>query len=285
MTYCVGIKLSAGLVMGSDSRTHAEVDNFATFCKMSVFERPGDRVLILLSSGSLAGTQAVITLLKQRALSKEPHIFGAKTMFDVATLVADAMRDVGKRDGAHVHGRPGAFSGSFILGGQVHGDDMRLFRLYAEGNFIEAGSDTPFFQTGEAKYGKPILDRVINTATTLADATKCVLISFDSTIRSNMSVGPPVDIACYERDSLRLSRRRRLDADDAGFVEIRRQWAAGALRLFGELPELDWETTDRLPSEAMPVRVPSPSPSPGAAPAATATAAALANRPSPKSAK
>src|SRR3954470_11178558 len=158
MTYCVGIKLRDGLVMGSDSRTHADVDNFATFCKMTVFERAGDRVLILLSSGSLAGTQAVITLLRQRAAGAPPHLFAANTMFDVANLVSDAMRDIDKRDGPYVHG---AFNGSFILGGQIKGDELRLFRLYAEGNFIQAGSDTPFFPTWEAKYGTPTNDRVL----------------------------------------------------------------------------------------------------------------------------
>lgn len=250
MTYCVGIKLPAGLVMGSDSRTHAATDNFATFCKMTVFEQAGERVLLLLSSGSLAGTQAVITTLRQRAKAAPPHVFSAATMFDVATLVADAMRDVDRRDGPYVHGRVGAFNGSFILGGQIRGDEMRLFRIYAEGNFIEAGEDTPFFQTGEAKYGKPIIDRVIRRTTSLEDATKCVLISFDSTMRSNMSVGPPIDVACYERDSLRLRMRRRLAADDAEFASMRDQWGAGALRVFRELPELSWDTTGTVAPES-----------------------------------
>lgn len=250
MTYCVGIKLAAGLVMGSDSRTHASTDNFATFCKMSVFEQAAERVLILLSSGSLAGTQAVITLLRQRAAAAPPHVFSATTMFDVATLVADAMRDVDRRDSPYVHGRVGAFNGSFILGGQILGDDMRLFRIYAEGNFIEASEDTPFFQTGEAKYGKPIIDRVIQRTTSLEDATKCVLISFDSTMRSNMSVGPPIDVACYERDSLKLRMRRRLAPDDAEFAGMRDQWGAGALRVFRELPELNWDAAGAVAPES-----------------------------------
>jgi putative proteasome-type protease len=279
LTYCVGIKLHAGLVMGSDSRTHAEVDNFATFCKMTVFEQPGERVLVMLSSGSLAGTQAVVTLLGQRAAAAAPHVFSARTMFDVATLVSDAMRDVDRRDGPYVRGHVGSFNGSFILGGQIRGDDMRLFRLYAEGNFIEASSDTPFFQTGEAKYGKPIIDRVIMPDTTLADATKCVLISFDSTMRSNMSVGPPVDLACYERDSLRLDMRRRLAGDDAEFISIRNQWGAGALRLLRELPALKWNDPDALPVENRAIR---PKAATARAVAAAATPAVPAPSPASK---
>jgi putative proteasome-type protease len=163
MTYCVGILLRDGIVLASDSRTNAGVDNFATFCKMTVFERAGDRVIVLLSSGNLAGTQAVIGVLKQRAEIADgpPNLWTARTMFDVAVLVADAMRDIERRDAPFLEGGPISFNASFIVGGQVKGEPPRLFRIYAEGNFIEAGDDTPFLQTGEAKYGKPIIDRVI----------------------------------------------------------------------------------------------------------------------------
>jgi len=198
-------------VLGSDSRTHAGVDDFASFCKMTVFERPGDRVLVLLSSGNLAGTQAVISVLTQRAAVDDGSttLWTARTMFDVAGVVSDAMRAIERRDKDYLARSDLAFNASFILGGQIKGEPMRLFRIYAEGNFIEAGADTPFLQTGEAKYGKPILDRVIEPSTSLVDAAKCVLVSFDSTMRSNLSVAMPIDLICYERDTLEVRKRGR----------------------------------------------------------------------------
>ncbi len=217
MTYCVGVKLEQGLILASDSRTHAGVDNYAKFCKMTVFERPGDRVLVMLSSGGLAGTQAVVSVLQRRAAGPPPNIWSADSMFDVANLVSDAMRDIERRDGPFLEGGGLKFNASFILGGQIAGETMRLFRLYAEGNFIEAGSDTPFLQTGEAKYGKPILDLAVSSTASMEDATKCVLVSFDSTILSNLSVGMPIDLLCYARDSLRVTMRRRFDSGDPYF--------------------------------------------------------------------
>jgi putative proteasome-type protease len=243
MTYCVGMLLRDGIVLASDSRTNAGVDNVATFCKMTVFERAGDRVLVLLSSGNLAGTQAVISVLKQRSdvVDGPPNLWTARTMFDVATLVADAVRDIERRDAPFLESGPIAFNASFILGGQLRGEAPRLFRIYAEGNFIEAGEDTPFLQTGEAKYGKPIIDRVLAPTTTLADATKCVLVSFDSTMRSNLSVGMPIDLVCYERDSLALRMRRRFPAGDPYFTALSASWSEGVRTVFRELPELTWE--------------------------------------------
>jgi len=242
MTYCVGLLLADGIVLASDSRTHAGVDNFAKFCKMTVFERAGDRVLILLSSGNLAGTQAVISVLKQRGdvIEGPPNLWTAHTMFDVAVLVSDAVRDIERRDAPYLESGPIAFNASFIVGGQLKGERPRLFRIYAEGNFIEAGEDTPFLQTGEAKYGKPIIDRVLAPTTTLEDATKCVLVSFDSTMRSNLSVGMPIDLVCYERDSLEIRMRRRIDEGDAYFTVLSAAWSEGVRKVFRELPELTW---------------------------------------------
>jgi putative proteasome-type protease len=157
-------------------------------------------------------------------------------MFDVLVLVTDAMREVETRDAGHLE----AFNASFIVGGQIRGEPMRLFRTYAEGNFIEAGSDTHFFQTGETKYGKPILDRVLTQHTPLPDATKCVLVSFDSTMRSNLSVGMPIDLLCYEQDSLQVRFRRRFDAGDAYFTALSHEWSEGTREVFRELPELAW---------------------------------------------
>jgi putative proteasome-type protease len=242
MTYCVGVLLKDGIVLASDSRTHAGVDNFAKFCKMNVFERPGDRVIVLLSSGNLAGTQAVISVLKQRSeVTDGPlNLWTARTMFDVAVLVSDAVRDIERRDAPFLESGPIRFNASFIVGGQLKGEPPRLFRVYAEGNFIEAGADTPFLQTGEAKYGKPIIDRVLAPTTTLADATKCVLVSFDSTMRSNMSVGMPIDLVCYERDSLEIRMRRRFDQGDAYFTALSASWSEGVRNVFRELPDLEW---------------------------------------------
>ena len=240
MTYCVGIMLDNGLIFASDSRTHAGVDNFARFCKMTVFERIGDRVIVLLSSGNLAGTQAVISILKQRnAADGVTNLWAAKSMFDAAMLVSDAMRDVDRRDGQHLAANAVSFNASFILGGQISGEQPRLFRLYTQGNFIEASLETPYFQTGEAKYGKPIIDRVITRSTSLNDAAKCVLVSFDSTMCSNLSVGMPIDLICYQRDSLEVRMRRRFDEGDAYFTELGKEWTEGTRQVFNRLPNLD----------------------------------------------
>jgi putative proteasome-type protease len=159
-------------------------------------------------------------------------------MFDVAILVADAMRDIERRDGQYLAESAIKFNASFILGGQIRDEPLRLFRIYAEGNFIEGSPDTPFFQTGETKYGKPILDRMITPSTSLADAAKCVLVSFDSTMRSNLSVGMPIDLICYQRDSLKVDFRRRFDEGDPYFAALSRQWSDGVRQIFSNLPPL-----------------------------------------------
>lgn len=241
MTYCVGVMLDDGLIFASDSRTHAGVDNFASFCKMNVFERAGDRVIVLLSSGNLAGTQAVIGLLRQRASRADgPSLWSVESMFDVALLVSDAMREVDRRDGQHLTDSDVGFNASFILGGQIAGEPPRLFRIYAEGNFIEAGDQTPYLQTGETKYGKPIIERVITRSTSLSDAVKCVLVSFESTMRNNLSVGMPIDLICYQRDSLEVGMRRRFESGDPYFTTLGRQWSEGTREVFARLPDLDW---------------------------------------------
>ncbi len=242
MTYCVGVMLDEGIVFASDSRTNAGVDNISKFCKMTVFERSGNRVIVLLSSGNLAGTQAVIGLLNQRCDvgSEMSNLWSARTMFDVAMLVADAMRDIERRDGEFLAQSDIAFNPSFIIGGQIDGEPLRLFRIYPEGNFIEAGADTPYFQTGETKYGKPIIERVVKRSTPIADTAKCVLVSFDSTMRSNLSVGMPIDMLCYRRDSLEVSIRRRFDQGDEYFSSLSREWGEGIRQVFRNLPTLDW---------------------------------------------
>ena len=242
MTYCVGVRLDEGMIFASDSRTNAGIDNFAKFCKMTVFERKGERVIVLLSSGNLAGTQAIISVLTQRGEDPDnkASLWNARTMFDMANLVSDAMRDIERRDAPFLEASDITFNASFILGGQIRGEVPRLFRIYAEGNFIEAGVDTPYIQTGETKYGKPLIDRVIMGSTKLADAAKCILVSFDSTMRSNLSVGMPIDLICYERDSLEIRMRRRFAEGDAYFTSLHQSWSEGTRRVFRELPELVW---------------------------------------------
>jgi len=242
MTYCVGVLLEQGMVFASDSRTNAGLDNVSKFCKMTVFERKGDRVIVLLSSGNLAGTQAVISLLRQRGESEDDscNLWRASTMFDVVGCAAGVMRAVEQRDAAHLQKSDVSFNASLIVGGQVRGEPMRLFRIYAEGNFIEVGEHEPFLQTGEVKYGKPILDRVIKPGTSLPDAIKCVLVSFDSTMRSNISVGMPIDLLCLERDALEVKMRRRFRAHDPYFDALSEAWSEGTREVFSRLPELRW---------------------------------------------
>src|SRR5574337_746609 len=237
MTYCVGVILESGLVLASDSRTNAGVDQIGNFRKMSVFERPGDRVIVMLSSGNLAVTQGVVALLEQRIQMHQQNIWNTSSMYDIAYLVGETLREVQKRDGPYLLQHNIDASAGFILGGQICGERHRLFNIYTEGNFIEATQDTPYCQNGEIKYGKPMLDRVITYSTGLMEAAKCVLISFDSTMRSNISVGPPIDLLCYERDSLKVGLQRRLGEQDAYFDEVRQRWGEGLKRLFTDLPD------------------------------------------------
>jgi putative proteasome-type protease len=242
MTYCVALRLDAGILFASDSRTNAGVDQVATFAKTKVFERPNERVLVILCSGNLAVTQGVINILEQHrhADQARPTIWSVGTMFDVACLVGDALREVQRRDGPYLVQGNIESSASLLVGGQIKGEDQRLFNIYPQGNFIEASPDTIYFQLGESKYGKPILDRVISTATNPVDAAKCVLISFDSTIRSNISVGLPIDVLWYPRDSLRTGFQKRIEEGDPYFSMLRNGWGAGLRRVFGELPNPDW---------------------------------------------
>lgn len=243
MTYCVGIMLDSGMVLASDSRTNAGVDHIATFSKMTVFEHNRERVIILLSSGNLAVTQAVVNTLRHNAHREgsHDHIMNTPSMFDAAALVGEALRDVQQRDGPYLLQRNIEASANFILGGQIAGEPQRLFTIYAEGNFIEATPDTPYFQVGEIKYGKPIIDRVVNAHTPLTEAAKCVLISFDSTMRSNISVGLPIDLLIYERDSLRVGIQRRIKEHDPYFEMIHSQWGEGLKKVFAELPPPHWQ--------------------------------------------
>ncbi len=242
MTYCVALRLDAGMIFASDSRTNAGVDHIATFCKTRVYEKPQDRVIVVMSSGNLAMTQGVTNILdrQQHAVDGIPTIWNAASMFDVATLVGEALREMQKRDGPSLLASGIDGSSNLVVGGQIHGEGQRLFYIYAQGNFIEASDETPYFQLGESKYGKPILDRVLTTATPQKEAAKCVLISFDSTVKSNISVGLPIDMLWYPKDSLRVGVQQRINEGDPYFSMLRQRWGGGLRRVFGELPDPDW---------------------------------------------
>ena len=242
MTYCVAIRLDSGMIFASDSRTNAGVDHVATFCKMKVYEKVDDRVIIILSSGNLSVTQAVINMLDRHkfAASDEPTIWNAQSMFDVASLAGESLREIQRRDGPSLSQSGIDASANLIVGGQIAGENQRLFHLYPQGNFIESSEETPYFQLGESKYGKPILDRVVTTGTPQKEAAKCVLISFDSTIKSNISVGLPIDMLWYPNNSLRIGVQQRIRDGDPYFSMLRQRWGGGLRRVFGELPDPDW---------------------------------------------
>lgn len=243
MTYCVALKLNAGLVFASDSRTNAGVDQIACFKKMRSFVSNGERAIVILSSGNLSITQSAINLLEQRGRNKElPNVWNAASMFDVAMLLGDCLRAVRDRDGPFLLEGNVTVGANFIVGGQVKGEPPRLFLMYDEGNFIEATDETPFFQIGETKYGKPIIDRVIHAKTPLMDAIKCVLVSFDSTMRSNIAVGLPIDLACYTGNSFNLDRVHHITDTDRYFSQISQRWGEGLRGVFASLPDPDWET-------------------------------------------
>jgi putative proteasome-type protease len=247
MTYCVGLLLDAGMVFASDSRTNAGVDQVSSFRKMRVFERPGDRVIVTMSSGNLSITQNAINQLDMQARRSDGslNIWTAQSMFEIASLLGESLRQVRQRDAAYLAQSNVDSNASFLMGGQINGEAQRLFMLYSEGNFIEAGRETPFFQIGETKYGRPIIDRVIKPTTGLVEAAKCVLVSFDSTMRSNVSVGLPIDMLIYDNDSLRVGVQKRILANDPYFSMIHTQWGEGLRRLFSELPNPDWTVGER----------------------------------------
>jgi len=243
MTYCVGLVLDSGMVFASDSRTNAGVDQVATFRKMRVFAKDGERVIVILSSGNLSITQSAINLLEHPSpgndSTKTP--LNCSSMFEVAELAGNALREVRQRDGPHMAQNNIDASASFIVGGQIRGEPQRLFNVYNEGNFIEATPETPYFQIGESKYGKPVLDRVIARSTGLLDAAKCVLVSFDSTMRSNISVGLPIDLVIYHNNELRIGIQRRIMQGDPYFDMIHTQWGEGLKRVFAQLPNPQWD--------------------------------------------
>lgn len=240
MTYCVAMRLDRGLVFAADTRTNAGVDNVAQYRKLHYWRQPGERVIVLLSAGNLAVTQSVVSTLNEQLAAPEPMgatLFNVPSMYRAARHVGDAIRDVRRHDGAALEMSKTGFSASFLLGGQIANERPRLYQIYSEGNFIEATDDTPFLQIGEHKYGKPILDRVARPEMSLGEAAKLILLSFDSTLRSNLSVGMPIDILLYERDSLDLNREARIGLDDPYFKQLSASWSDALRTAFASIEE------------------------------------------------
>ncbi len=246
MTYCVAVKLNAGLVFLSDSRTNAGLDQISTFRKMIVYEKPGDRFMVLLSAGNLSISQSVREILQIEQIkdpdSDEPiTIWNARSMFDAARVLGSAVRHVYERDGESLKRAGVDFNVSMIFGGQVKGEGMRLFQVYSAGNFIEATAETAFFQIGESKYGKPVLDRVITPHTPLDEAAKCVLVSMDSTLKSNLSVGLPLDLVVYEANRLQSDRISCIDEHNPYFQMLRGTWGQKLREVFDEIEDPTWD--------------------------------------------
>jgi putative proteasome-type protease len=245
MTYCVAVKTRAGLVFLSDSRTNAGLDQISTFRKMIVYEKAGDRFMTLLSAGNLSISQSVREVLQIEKLVEpgqdEPlTIWNAKSMFDATRVLGAAVRRVYERDAAALRASGVEFNVSMIFGGQIGGEGMRLFQVYSPGNFIEATDETPYFQIGESKYGKPVLDRVITPNTPLDEAAKCALVSMDSTLKSNLSVGLPLDMVVYQAGSLQTDRIMCIDEHNPYFQMLRTSWGDKLRQMFDSIEDPMW---------------------------------------------
>jgi putative proteasome-type protease len=246
MTYCVGIKLNAGLVFLSDSRTNAGVDNISTFRKMIVYEKSGDRFMVLLSAGNLSIAQSVreilqVEHLKEANSSDAITIWNAASMFDACRVLGQTVRHVYDRDAESLKNAGVEFNVNLIFGGQIRGEGMRLFQVYSAGNFIEATAETPYFQIGEYKYGKPVLDRVITPDTDLDEAAKCALVSMDSTMKSNLSVGPPLDLVVYDVNRFETDKVACIDAQNPYFRMLHLGWGQKLREVFDSLEDPVWD--------------------------------------------
>jgi len=246
MTYCVGIRLDAGLVFLSDSRTNAGLDAISTFRKMMIYERADDRFMVMLSAGNLSISQSVREILQVEKVDRGPHeepltIWNATSMFDATRVLGSAVRRVYEQDGASLRAAGIDFNTSMIFGGQIKGEAMRMFLVYSAGNFIEATRETCFFQVGESKYGKPILDRVLTPATPLDEAAKCALVSMDSTLKSNLSVGLPLDLLIYREGEFRSDRVVCVDEHNPYFRMIRSTWGQRLKEVFEGIEDPRWD--------------------------------------------
>lgn len=243
MTYCVAIKVNEGLVFSADTRTSAGVDDVRTYNKLHVFEFAGERVFVILSAGNLATTQAVLAQLRRDLddPSAPVSLATVRHMFDAAEYIGGVSVKAQRETVAQMHGSTVDLRTTLILGGQIQGEEPALYLIYPEGNCISSSPETPYLQIGESKYGKPILDRVIRSTLPIEDAARCALVSLDSTMKSNLSVGPPLDVAILPRDSLRITHTLRLDLDTPFFAQLREAWGQQLVAAFRNLPRFDWE--------------------------------------------
>ncbi|WBS00202.1 peptidase [Pseudoduganella sp. SL102] len=256
MTYCVAMRLDAGLVFLSDSRTNAGVDQIGTFRKMNVFENPGDRTMVLMTAGNLSISQSVLQLLHDHVGLNGFTIWTAPNMYEATRIVGEAVRAIHQREAQALAQFNIEFNVSIIFGGQIRGEACRLFQVYSAGNFIEARDENTYFQIGEAKYGKPIIDRVVTPRSSLDDAVKCALISMDSTLRSNISVGLPLDLLAYQADSLAVTRFVTIDEKNAYFQMLRGTWGEQLRRVFEGIDAPQWQAMPG--ADDQPVRMPLP---------------------------
>ncbi|MEK6806623.1 MAG: peptidase [Pseudomonadota bacterium] len=243
MTYCVAIKVNEGLVFAADTRTSAGVDDVRTYNKLHTFEFPGDRVLMLMSAGNLATTQAVLAGLKRDMDNPGAtmNLRSVQHMYDAAEYVGALSTRAQKETAALTQHSSVDLRTTLILGGQIRGEEPAVYLIYPEGNCIASSPETPFLQIGELKYGKPILDRIIRPMVSLEDAARCALVSLDSTMKSNLSVGPPIDLALLPRDRLAVSHKVRLDLDTPYYAQLKDAWGRQLVNSFRNLPKFDWE--------------------------------------------
>ena len=249
MTYCVALRLDSGLVFLSDSRTNAGVDHVATARKMSVFENPGERLMVFMTAGNLSISQSIKQVIGEYVNAAGKTIWTVATMYEAAQIVGEAVRVIYDREAQKLEKFGIDFNVSIIFGGQIKGEGCRLFQVYAAGNFIESLNENTYFQIGEAKYGKPILDRVITPSSTLDQAAKCALISMDSTMRSNISVGLPLDLLLYGSDTLAVTRFVTIDEKNQYFQMIHENWGKQLTAVFNGLADPVWNANpDTVPN-------------------------------------
>lgn len=242
MTYCLGIATRYGLVVAADSRTNAGVDYISTYQKLFNFSQPGERVILLCTSGNLSITQGVLVALQRDLVPGEgDNLHTLPTMYDVACYIGGKIRQIQERERPWLERDKIDFSCNMLLGGQIRGGDPELFMIYRQGNCIQATRETPFLQIGETKYGKPILDRILSYETPVEDAAKCALLSIDSTMKSNISVGPPIDLIMYQVDTFKVDHCMRLRVGDPYLADIRKRWEVSLKQAFDQMPSVDWE--------------------------------------------
>lgn len=244
MTYCVAMRLNAGLIFMSDTRTNAGVDNISRFRKMFTWEVPGERVITILTAGNLATSQAVISLLDERMKApheRRPSLLEAPTMFQVVSIIGDTLKEVIKTQKMSGPESEADYGATLIVGGQIAGIEPRLFMVYPEGNFIEASEETPFFQIGETKYGRPILLRAYDSDMSFEEAVKLLYVSFDSTLKANLSVGMPLDLQVVEAGAMKVAHRQRVEEDDPYFTTVSRSWGDALKLAFQSLPDFSFD--------------------------------------------